>query len=296
TTGNVYIAGSTGSTSYPTLSPLQANSGGGVDMFLTKINPNQNVAAFVTVSAASYRADQLAPEAIVAGFGVSLSTGPFEGTDTDPNTDGIQLPTTLGGTTVNVRDSNGVTRPAPLFFVSPGQINYQMPTGTASGRASITVNGAGAAILGAGVVNMAATGPGLFTANALGSGAPAGYAIRVKTNGQQTFESIASGATPIEIDMGPAGEQIFLVLFGTGIRGRLAQGNVQVSYFSGSTFVAASGVEFADRQGFLIGLDQINLILPRTLVGRGELDVVIRVAGATSTEDLNANAIKIRVR
>jgi uncharacterized protein (TIGR03437 family) len=46
----------------------------------------------------------------------------------------IPLPGELAGTTVKVRDSAGVERSAPLFFVSPNQINYQLPPGTASGR------------------------------------------------------------------------------------------------------------------------------------------------------------------
>jgi len=41
----------------------------------------------------------------------------------------VPLPTTLAGTTVRVRDSAGVERLGPLFFVSAGQINYQLPPG-----------------------------------------------------------------------------------------------------------------------------------------------------------------------
>jgi uncharacterized protein (TIGR03437 family) len=39
------------------------------------------------------------------------------------------LPTELAG--VRVRDALGVERLAPLFFVSPSQINYLMPAGAA---------------------------------------------------------------------------------------------------------------------------------------------------------------------
>ena len=52
---------------------------------------------FVTVSAASYRTDAIAPESIVAGFGVNLSTETVVGRDSDANTPGIQLPTRLAG-------------------------------------------------------------------------------------------------------------------------------------------------------------------------------------------------------
>ncbi|MGH9841878.1 MAG: hypothetical protein ACREEM_24245 [Blastocatellia bacterium] len=41
------------------------------------------------------------------------------------------LPTTLGGVSVRALDSAKTERLAPLFFVSPAQVNYQMPPGTA---------------------------------------------------------------------------------------------------------------------------------------------------------------------
>ena len=87
---------------------------------------------FVSVSAASYQSAALAPEAIVAGFGSGLATTTQVATT-------LPLPTTLGGTTVSVRDSAGVTRNAPLFFVSATQINYLLPPDTAHGAATVTV-------------------------------------------------------------------------------------------------------------------------------------------------------------
>jgi len=77
----------------------------------------------------------------------------------------------LAGTTVKVRDSLGVERNAPLFFVSPGQVNYLIPPGSAVGTANITVtNGQGGTATGQS--SIAAVAPGLFTANANGTGVP----------------------------------------------------------------------------------------------------------------------------
>lgn len=60
------------------------------------------------------------------------------------------LPTTLGGTTVKVRDSSGTERLAPLFYVSPTQINYLVPEGAAPGAGLVTVTSEiGAALTGA---------------------------------------------------------------------------------------------------------------------------------------------------
>src|SRR5262245_8590121 len=65
------------------------------------------------VSAASYSDEALAPGSIAAVFGDNLSTSAMTGADVDPDTPGVQLPTTLGGTTVRV---DGI--PAQLLFVS----------------------------------------------------------------------------------------------------------------------------------------------------------------------------------
>src|SRR5262245_39385422 len=71
----------------------------------------------VTVSAASYDPNGiLAPDSIAAAFGTKLATQ-IASAASQP------LPTSLAGTTVKVKDSAGVERLAPLFFVSPGQIN-----------------------------------------------------------------------------------------------------------------------------------------------------------------------------
>jgi uncharacterized protein (TIGR03437 family) len=39
---------------------------------------------------------------------------------------------------------------------------------------------------------------------------------------------------------------------------------------------------YAGAQGDFFGLDQLNVRLPRTLAGRGEVDVTLKVAGRTA--------------
>lgn len=79
--------------------------------------------------------------------------------------------------------------------------------------------------------------------------------------------------TPV-IDLGPATDQVFLILYGTGVR-----------YNSGLANVAATmggtnaQVLYAGAQGSLVGLDQINVLIPRSLIGRGEIDVALAVNG-----------------
>ncbi len=48
TTGNVYVTGSTGSTDFPVVNPLQPNSGGGSEGFVIKLNPSGSSTIFAT--------------------------------------------------------------------------------------------------------------------------------------------------------------------------------------------------------------------------------------------------------
>src|SRR5262249_3302306 len=129
------------------------------------------------------------------------------------------------------------------------------------------------------------------TANATGSGVAAALALRVKADGTQIYESIATFdhaqnqfvAAPI--DLGAPTDQVFLVLFGTGLRGRSALSAVT------ATVGGASAVFFfAGAHGSLVGLDQVNLLLPRGVTGMGPVDVAINVDG------LMANVVKINVK
>ena len=200
----------------------------------------------------------------------------------------MPLPTTLNGTTVKVKDSVGAERLAPLFFVSSGQVNYQIPQGTATGTATITIT-SGSGALSVGTIQIATVAPGLFTANANGLGVAAAVALRVKPGNVQSFEAVAQfDATvnrfvAVPLDLGPTTEQVFLILNGTGIRWRSALAGVTAKI--GGT---DARVDFAGAQGSLTGLDQINVQMPRSLIGRGVVDVVLTVDGkATNTVQVN---------
>ncbi len=190
---------------------------------IRKVQAAANVRTVASISAASFT-PSLASEALAAAFGANLATATQAATS-------VPLPTTLAGTSLRVRDSQGVERFAPLFFVSPGQLNYQVPAGTANGLATVTVNTADGSLL-TGTVSINTLAPGLFSANSDGQGVPAGIAVRVKANGEQIVELISrvegSRVVPAPIDLGPEGEQIILVLFGTGYRNRNAGGTASV--------------------------------------------------------------------
>ncbi|MBI1760402.1 MAG: hypothetical protein HYR56_03105 [Acidobacteria bacterium] len=241
------------------------------------------VKALATVSAASFSAGELTAEGIVAAYGTGLATTTLAATTTP-------LPTTLAGTSVAVRDSAGVTRSAPLFFVSGGQINFMIPTGTAAGVANITVT-SGDASLSGGDVTVANVAPGLFTMNTNGQGVVAAVALRTKSNGVQTYETVADFNTSTQrwvtkpIDLGPATDVVYLIAYGSGFRNRSALANVSTTI--GGT---AMLTDFAGKQGGLVGVDQLNVKLDRSLIGRGELDLVLRV------DNKPANTVKVNIK
>lgn len=235
------------------------------------------------VSAASFEARQLAPESIATAFGVNLA--PANATAST-----LPLPVELMGTTLTVLDSVGVERPAPLFFVSPLQVNYEIPLGTATGEAIITSYGRESSTA-LGRVNIATVAPGLFTANARGNGAPAAVAIRILADGSQRYEPIVTFDPGQNlyvlqpIDLGAAGEQVFLILYGTGIRGRSSLDAVNVRIGG-----ERAKPDFAGPSEGFVGLDQINVQLPRALARQGEVEVVLTVDGKTS------NAVRLRIK
>jgi uncharacterized protein (TIGR03437 family) len=235
------------------------------------------------VSAASYDGSALSSEEIVAAFGVGMSTSTQVASS-------LPLPTTLAGATVKVKDSLGTERAASLFFVSPTQINFQIPPGTAGGAATMTVTG-GDGSLSVGTIQVANVAPGLFTANASGQGVASGYVLRVRADNSQSLEPLAvfdaaqNKFVPTPIDLGPATDQVIVVLFGTGFRFRsaLSAASVQIGGVN-------AGVLYVGAQGGLIGLDQINVQLPRSLAGRGELDWVLAVDGK------QANTVRVNIK
>jgi uncharacterized protein (TIGR03437 family) len=109
------------------------------------------------VSAADYRSVGVVPGAIVSLWGASLSSG----TVTAPMP--FPLPTTLGDTRVTF---GGI--PAPLFFVSAGQVNAQVPFEVPPGNVVVEVtSNLGVARM---TVAVAAAGPAIFTRDMTGTG------------------------------------------------------------------------------------------------------------------------------
>ncbi len=228
------------------------------------------------VSAASFSGAMLAPESIASLFGVGMASS-------TQTAGGLPLPTTISGSQIVVRDATGVARAAPLFFVSPTQINLLIPAGTATGVAMVkaTLNDG---FVACGLTTISNVAPALFTANASGRGVVAAVALRVRPDGTQTYEPVArfdpaqNIFVPIPIDLGTEGDQVYLILYGTGFRHRSSLANVTITIGG----VAVGALYAGPAPGFE-GLDQVNALLPRSLMGRREVDVALTVEGKTAS-------------
>ncbi|MDQ3011578.1 MAG: IPT/TIG domain-containing protein, partial [Acidobacteriota bacterium] len=223
------------------------------------------------VSAADFTPGALARESIVAVFGQQFSTV-TQAADTLP------LPISLAGTEIAIRDRAGFEHNAPLFFVSPVQINFQIPAAAATGLATVTIRSRSGRASQS-VIEITDAAPSLFSSDSSGQGFPAGVLMRV--NGARVsyepltmYDATQKAFQAIPIRFNAEDEQLFLILFGTGFRHSRNVPKVRLGDAELPVLYAGAQGEMA--QG-LAGLDQLNLALPRSLIGSGEvlLDVVV---------------------
>ena len=221
------------------------------------------------VHAASFRPGPLAPELIFSIFLADM-------TDRTESAMTLPLPTELAGVSIRITDGSGTTRPCSFFFASPTQVNALIPAGTALGPATLTLirsDGSEAA----GKIVIEAVSPGIFTANGSGQGVPAALAVHVPQEGELTreftFEMDAETGSfvPAPLDLGPRGEQVILELFGTGLRGA-NQADVRV--FVNGRVAQVLGLA---AQGQFDGLDQVNVAVPREVIGHGRVDILLMI-------------------
>jgi uncharacterized protein (TIGR03437 family) len=224
-----------------------------------------------------------------AGVGISASSlASIYGSNLASNTAQAQsfpLPATLGGVSVSITDAKGAQANAPLLYVSPVQVNFEVPDGTATGNATITVNGQSFT---AAVQPLA---PALFSMNGTGSGVAAALAVAVQAANPQlqtpvtVFQCGSSGCVSAPISLG-VDQPVYVSFYSTGIRNRSSLANVSVTVNGTSV-----PVQYAGPAPNWIGLDQVNVgPLPLSLQGSGEVNVELTADGQTS------NTVTIRIQ
>ncbi len=248
-----------------------ASDGSLADVKIVQISVTQ-ASPLTAVNAADFKVAPLAVDSIAAAFGTNLA----------PRIEiaqSIPLPLGLADTMLTI---NGI--PAPLFFVSPTQINFVVPAGLNPGSATVIVtNPQGSYALGN--IQITASAPAIFTANASGSGDAAA---------QATADGITFQQPPFDVVVN--GNPNILVLYATGVRGVPAanpsDGNGVAESVTVTIDGRAANVLYAGAQGSFAGLDQINVELPAALAGQGarRVEVVVTVGGVT------ANRVTIQLK
>ena len=94
-----------------------------------------------------------------------------------------------------------------------------------------------------------------------------------RTNEQFTNVS-ANVGSPLPIDLGPAGDQVYLVLYGSNL-GTVSSSSVTVGG-------VAAELAYAGPLAPANGVAQFNIGIPRTLAGAGAVDVVVTINGKAS--------------
>ena len=200
------------------------------------------------------------------------------------STNGVPPPLALGVLKLTVTDSAGVARvaPSPLLYVSESQFNFVVPAGTASGMAMFSISdGASSQVTTTGMVQSVA--PTLFSMSSDGRGVAAAQAIQTTKSSPpvQTMVPVfeCTGSSPCQaVPIALSSNSIMtLVLYGTGLRNLSSIENVTANI--GGTNVP---VAYAGAQPSFEGLDQVNLTLPASLSGSGEVNIVLTVDGQTA--------------
>lgn len=233
------------------------------------------------VSGASFEAKPLARGSIASLFGLHL-------TDETAGAESLPLPTRMGQVEVQYRvltatSSTFVT--APLFYVSPTQVNLLIPETDIGEEGELQISQYGR--VGTLVpLRIASASPAIFTANSDGKGVPAGTWLRTAVGGNVSGDLFicpqdGGSCIPRALDWGGASDELYLTLYVTGLAaGGTAATQVTVDDVS-------LPVEYAGPQGHFVGLGQVNVRVPRQLRGRGERDLQLTSGG------VKANRVKV---
>jgi uncharacterized protein (TIGR03437 family) len=222
----------------------------GIDR-IGKVEPAARLTPEGVVNAAGFSRGAIAPGQIVSIFGINLAFDVAQASS-------LPLPTELRGASLTIGE-----RRAPLFYVSPGQVNAQVPFETPPGNTTV----------GAVSVPVAATAPGVFvTADGVTAAAiepVSGQAITAANPARQgtAVTLFASGLGPVTPPMATGAAS-------TG----LTQTNQPVTVTVGGS---AATVTYSGLAPGFVGLYQINLLLPSG-IQPGDAPIVLTAGGVTA--------------
>ncbi|MEI9812107.1 MAG: hypothetical protein WDO18_05270 [Acidobacteriota bacterium] len=198
-------------------------------------------------NAASNIPGALAPASYAALYGANLTPSP----------------------SLTLRDSQGTQKSLDITYSSATQINFLLPDAIAPGTATLTI--ASSTAPRKPPSTSPTLSPGLFSADSSGRGPAAAQVIIVNADQSTTTRLVTDGPIPVL-----AGTDIYLVLYGTGLRTHSANGVIA------KVVGRPVDVLYAGAQGAFPGLDQVNLRIPLTVGGLGTVEIQLIIDGSTS--------------
>jgi uncharacterized protein (TIGR03437 family) len=239
----------------------------------------------VVTTAADYQR-LVAPGSLVTVFNQGMTTK-TEAAQTVP------LPNVLADTAISLELSDQTTILVPLLYAAPTQINFYLPESVPAGRTKIRLSSSAASYgnssagyYAIGEFDIALIAPNVFSADSSGKGPAAANIQRIRPGQADVYEPVATLTTdeqgkPLYVarpfTIGGGEEKTYLVLYATGLRKRNASAAVTARIGD-----ATLPVEYAGAQGQFVGLDQINILLPSSLRGKGLVNVTITIDGKTT--------------
>ncbi len=236
------------------------------------------------ISASEYGAfSAIAPGSWIEIYGSNLGTTlgrVWGGSDFT----GDQAPTSLAGTSVTVGG-----KAAFVNFVSPGQINVQVPSGVATGSQPVIVTTAGGISL-ASNVTVNPVQPGLLAPSVFKLAAGQ-YAVALLPDGR-TFILPAGTTTAVPTARAKPGDVIMLYGVGFGPvtpdipAGQIVRpANTLQSKFQASFAGVPADVQFAGLVNGFVGLYQFNVVVPQVATSNA-VPVTFTLGGTSGTQTL----------
>jgi uncharacterized protein (TIGR03437 family) len=205
----------------------------------------------------------VSPGSLISIYGSDLATGTATAA-------GTPLPPSLGGTSVTI---NGLA--APLLFVSPSQINAQVPYEVGPGTAAVVVR-AGNISSSPAQVAVAATAPGIYTLGLTD------HVIAVNLP-EGTLNSPAFPAAPGQyVTLYLTGQGAVTPTIATGAAAPSSDFSIPLAATNVTIDSGPAGVQFAGLAPGFVGVMQVNLLISE--IADGEHRLQVRVVGIKSNE------------
>jgi uncharacterized protein (TIGR03437 family) len=274
--------------------PYSLISGGGINpstanefifaLHFTAQAPMPNVTAAVSASQFG-EFPNFAPGSWIEIYGTNLAA--TTQTWGSANFNGVEAPTTLSGTTVTIGGQS-----AFVDYVSPTQVNVQVPGGVGLGSQPLIVNTAAGASPPF-TVNVVATRPGLLAPTSFNIGGTQ-YTVAEFSNG--TFVLPPGAISGITSQRAQAGDTILLYGIGFGsVTGSITaslppgqiveQSNTLAEPFTISIGGVPATFTYDGLAPAFIGLYQFNVVVPQ-VAASDKVPVTFTLGGAAGTQTL----------